>query len=68
MKEATLSEVKEDLSKYLRMAEEEPVLITRDDRPAGVLIGLETGDDWADYHLESDSRFLRRVAEARRLR
>lgn len=66
MKEVALSEVEEELSKHLRMAEEEPVVITRDDRPAGVLIGFETGDDWADYLLESDPRFLRRVAEGRR--
>ena len=66
MKEVALSEVEEELSKYLRMAEEEPVVITRDDRPAGVLIGFETDDDWADYLLESDPRFLRRVAEGRR--
>ncbi len=66
MKEVALSEVEEELSKYLRMAEEEPVVITRDDKPAGVLIGFETDDDWSDYLLESDPRFLRRVAEARR--
>ncbi len=66
MKEVALSGVEEELSKYLRMAEEGPVLITRDDRPAGVLIGFETDDDWADYLLESDPRFLRLVAEARR--
>ncbi len=66
MKEVALSEVKEELSKYLHMAEEEPVLITRDGRPAGVLIGFESDDDWSDYRLESDPRFLRRVAEARR--
>lgn len=66
MKEVALSEIEEGLSKYLRMAEEEPVLITRDDRPAGVLIGFETDDDWDDYLLESDPRFLKRVAEARR--
>ena len=66
MKEIALSEVKEDLSKYLHMAEKEPVLITRDGSPAGVLIGFESHDDWSDYRLEGDPRFLRRVAEARR--
>ncbi len=65
MKEVALSEVKEEFSKYLHMAEEEPVLITRDGRPAGVLIGFEGDGDWSDYRLESDPRFLRRVAEAR---
>ena len=40
MKEVALSECKEELSKYLHIAEEEPVLITRDGSPAGVLIGF----------------------------
>ena len=66
MKEVALSEVEEELSKYLRMAEEEPVLITRDGSPAGVLIGFESDEDWSDYRLEGDPRFLRRVSEARR--
>ncbi len=66
MKEVALSEIEEELSRYLHMAEEEPVLITRDGSPAGVLIGFETDDDWSDYRLESDPHFLRRVAEARR--
>ncbi len=65
MKEVALSEVKEELSKYLHLAEKEPILITRDGRLAGVLIGFVNDDDWSDYRLESDPRFLRRVAEAR---
>ena len=65
MKEVALSEVKEELSKYLHMAEEEPVLLTRDGSPAGVLIGFVNDGDRSDYRLESDPRFLRRVAEAR---
>ncbi len=31
----------------------------------GVLIGFESEDDWFDYRLENDPRFLRKVAEAR---
>ncbi len=37
VKEVPLSEVKDDLSRYLREAEEEPVVITRHGKPAGVL-------------------------------
>ena len=66
MKEVALSKVEEEFSKYLHIAEEEPVLITRDGSPAGVLIGFESDEDWSDYRLESDPRFLRRVSEARR--
>jgi prevent-host-death family protein len=60
-----LAEVKDDLSKYLRLAVEEEIVITRHGRPAGVLIGFESEDDWFDYRLEHDPEFLRRIAEAR---
>ncbi len=65
MKEVALSEVKDDLSKYLRLAEKEALVITRHGRPAGVLIGFESEDDWFDYRLENDPRFLRRIERAR---
>lgn len=65
MKKAALSVVKDDLSKFLRLAEKEEVVITRHGKPAGVLIGFESEDDWFDYRLENDPRFLRRVEAAR---
>ena len=66
MKKVALSEVKDDLSKCLRMAEKEEVVITRHGRPAGLLIGVESEDDWYDYKREHDARFLKRVEEARK--
>jgi len=66
MKKAALSEVKDDLSKYLRIAEKEEVVITRHGKPAGVLIGFQSEDDWFDYRLENDPRFLRRIQSARK--
>lgn len=60
-----LSEVKDQLSRYLHEAEDEEVVITRHGRPAGVLIGFAGEDDWFDYQLENDPAFLRRVREAR---
>ena len=65
MKKVALSEVKDDLSKYLRIAEKEQVIITRHGKPAGVLIGFESEEDWFDYRLEHDPRFLRRIEQAR---
>jgi len=65
MKKAALSDVKDDLSKFLRIAEKEEVIITRHGKPAGILIGFESEDDWFDYRVEHDPRFLRRVAAAR---
>jgi prevent-host-death family protein len=57
--------VKDDLSKYLRLAEEQEIVITRHGRAAGVLIGFSSEDDWFDYRLEHHPEFLRRIAEAR---
>ena len=66
MKKVALSEVKDDLSRYLHVAEKEEVIITRHGKPAGVLIGFETKDDWFDYRLENDPRFLNRIENARK--
>ena len=60
-----LAEVKDDLSKFLRLAAEEKIVITRHGRPAGVLIGFASEDDWFDYRLEHHPEFLRRIADAR---
>ena len=65
MKEVPLSEVKDDLSRYLREAETQEIVITRHGKPAGVLIGFASEDDWFDYRLETDRRFLRRIEKAR---
>ena len=65
MKQIPLSEVKNDLSKYLRMAEEEEIIITRHGKPAGILIGFESEDEWFEYRLENDPRFLKRIEDAR---
>ena len=40
VKEVPLSEVKDDLSRYLREAETEEIVITRHGKPAGLLIGF----------------------------
>ena len=65
MKQVALSEIKDDLSKYLRLAENEEIVITRHGKPAGILVGFASEDDWFDYKLEHDPRFLQRIAQAR---
>ncbi|MGQ0810768.1 MAG: type II toxin-antitoxin system Phd/YefM family antitoxin [Nitrospiraceae bacterium] len=65
MKKIALSEVKDDLSKYLRLATKEDVVITRHGKPAGVLIGFESEDDWFDFRFENDPRFHERITKAR---
>ena len=66
MKKAALSKVKDHLSDYLRVAENEEVVILRHGKSAGVLVGFKTEDDWFEYRLENDPRFLERIASARK--
>ena len=66
MKRIALSDVKDDLSKYLHAAEREEIVITRHGKPAGILIGFTSEDDWFDYRLEHDPRFTRRIEAARK--
>jgi prevent-host-death family protein len=65
MKEVPLSEIKDDLSRFLGQAETQEIIITRHGKPAGVLIGFESEEDWFEYRLEHDPRFLRRIERAR---
>ncbi len=65
MKKVALSEIKDQLSKYLREAQRGDVVITLHGKPAGVLVGFESEDDWVDYQLENDPRFLGRIERAR---
>ena len=65
VKEVPLSEIKDDLSRFLREAEAQEIVITRHGKPAGVLIGFESEEDWFEYRLENDPRFLHRIERAR---
>ena len=42
------------------------MVITRHGKPAGVLIGFASEDDWFDYRLQNDARFLARIEKARK--
>jgi prevent-host-death family protein len=61
-----LSEAKDSLPRLLRSAAKGDIVITRHGKPAGVLIGFESEEDWFDYRLENDPRFLRRIESARK--
>ena len=65
MKTVALAEVKDQLSKYLDEATHEQIVITRHGKPSGVLIGFETDEDWLEFKLMNDPRFLQRVEQAR---
>jgi len=66
VKKVPLAELKDDLSRFLREATTDEIVITRHGKPAGVLIGFASEDDWFEYRLENDPRFLNRIADARR--
>ena len=57
MKQVPLSEIKDDLFRFLREAENQEIVITRHGKPAGLLIGFELEEDWFEYRLENDPRF-----------
>ena len=65
MKKVALSEVKDDFSNYLRIAEKEEIVITRHGKPAGILVGFASEDEWFEHQLEHDPRFLERIERAR---
>jgi prevent-host-death family protein len=66
MKKIALSAVKDDLSRYLRLAEKEDIIITRHGKAAGVLKGFKSEEEWFEYRLQHDPTFLRRVDSARK--
>jgi prevent-host-death family protein len=65
MKQVALATVKDNFSKYLHKAERERIVITRHGKAVGVLIGFASDEDWFDFRLENDPRFLKRIAQAR---
>jgi len=65
IRKVPLSQMKDDLSRFLREAEAQEIVNTRHGKPAGVLIGFESDDEWFEYRLENDPRFLRRIEQAR---
>ena len=48
VKEVPLAEVKDDFSRYLKEAAAREILITRHGKPADILIGFESEDDWLE--------------------
>ena len=65
MKQIALAEFRDHLSRYLIEAEEEQIVVTKHGKPAGVFIAFPTDDDWFDFQLENDPRFLKKIEESR---
>jgi prevent-host-death family protein len=49
VKQVPLSEIQNNLDRFLSEAQGEEIAITRNGKPAGVLIGFGSEDDWFDY-------------------
>ena len=60
-----LSKVKDNFSEIIKKAGKDEVVITVHGRPAAVIIGFEDDDDWLEYRLLRDEKFLARVSESR---
>ena len=65
MTKIPVATVKDNLSKILRRAAEEDVVVTVHGRPAAIILGFKDEDDWLEYRLLADEKFLARVAESR---
>lgn len=60
-----LSKVKDHFSAFIKKAGKEEIIVTVHGRPAAALIGFEDEDDWLEYRLLKDERFLARVSTSR---
>ena len=66
MKTRTMTEAKNDICSIIREAEKDEVVITRHGKPAAVVIGFRDEDEWFEYKLLRDEKFLRRIFKARK--
>jgi len=65
MTKIAVAKVKDNFSNILRRAGKEEIVVTVHGRPVAVIIGFENEDDWLEYRLLRDDKFLARVAESR---
>ena len=55
VRQVPLFEIKNDLSRFLREAEGEEIVITRNGKPAGLLIGFASEDDCLLCEVRADA-------------
>lgn len=60
-----LSKVKDNFSEFIKKAGKEEVIVTIHGRPAAVILGFADEEDWLEYRLLKDEKFLARIAESR---
>jgi prevent-host-death family protein len=59
------SKVKDNFSEFIKKAGKEEVIVTIHGRPAAAIIGFEDEEDWLEYRLLKDEKFLVRISESR---
>lgn len=60
-----LSELKDNLSSFVKRAAKEDILITNHGRPVGVLKGFSDEDEYLEYRLINDPRFQKLIKRSR---
>jgi len=65
MRVVPMNEVKNQLSRYLKLSMREDIVVTKNGRAAAVLHGV-TDEDLEDFLFESDPRFIARIESLRR--
>lgn len=60
-----VARVKDNFSRIIKKAAREEVVVTVHGRPTAVIIGFEDEDDWLEYRLLRDEKFLARISESR---
>ena len=63
---AALSELKDNLSKYMKKSAAEEIIITNHGRAVGVLKGFADEDEYLEYRLLNDPRFQKIVTRSRK--
>ncbi|MDY6785013.1 MAG: prevent-host-death protein [Cyanobacteriota bacterium] len=65
MKQIQLSEVQLNLLRFLKIAQEEDVILIHKGEPVGYLVGFADEDDWIDYLMLRDPTFQTRLRRSR---
>jgi PHD/YefM family antitoxin component YafN of YafNO toxin-antitoxin module len=68
VKRVSLSRIRLDFWRYLQIAEEEPVLVTRYGHPAGVVVGFATEKDWIRWRDANDPTWAPKARKGRKAR
>ena len=66
MIKTALSELKDNMSSYVKRAAKEEIIITNHGTPVGVLKGFADEDEYLEYRLLHDPRFHKLIERSRR--